>query len=258
MIISEFHFFQVKREPFFGDAMEFNNSFFSVTPEPFNAVDVNFPIAKMFPMVNIDMPVPTEHQRIVAPEFVSINDAAPSDHFDCQIQKSFGFNIFNYLYMDTAVSLEDTEYGNLIGGTASTFAFAFAPKIRLVDFNGSVHPIRGNRVLPDRPSDKLDSLESRGITQPDLLSNPARGNFQFKELDDPQPFFRADPDFIQPSAAEVMEGILAPLTPVPFLKQSIDFITVTPAAKNMPFFPAEFSQVQSGTVFTFDDELKGF
>ena len=258
MIISKFHFFQVKREPFFGDAMEFDDSFFSVTPESFNTVNINFPVAKMFPMVDVNMPVTTEHQGIIAFEFVGINDAAAPDHFDRQIQQSFGFDILDDLHMDTAVSLEDAEHRNLIGGSTAPFAFALAPKVRFIDFNGSVHPIRGNSILPDGSSNHLNSFESCGITQSDLLSNPARGDFQFKELNDPQPLFRADFNFIQPSIAEVMEGILAPLTSIPFTQQSIDFIALASAAKNMPFFPAELSHVQPGTVFTFDDELKGF
>lgn len=258
MVISEFHFFQVKREPFFGDAVKFDNSFFGVTPESLNAVDVNFAVAKMLSMVNVNMSVTTEHQGVVAFKFIRVNDTTAPDHLDCQVQESFGFNVSDYLHMDTAISLEDTEYRNLIGSPAAAFTFALAPKVRFIDFNDSIHPIGSNGILPNSSADELDSLESCRITQSNLLSNTACRNFQFKELDDPQPLFGADFNFIQPSVTEVVEGISTPLTSIPFAQQPIDFITVTPAAKNMPFFPAEFSQIQPGTVLTFDDELKGF
>ena len=65
MVIPKFHFFQVQREPFFGDAMELNEPLLSVTPEPFNAIDIDLAIAKVFAMVKIDMPVATEHKRII-------------------------------------------------------------------------------------------------------------------------------------------------------------------------------------------------
>lgn len=258
MIIPKLHFFQVKREPFLGDAMELDEPLFGVAPEALNAVDVNLPIAKMLAMVKINMPVATEHERIIAFKFVRVNNAPAPDHFDRQIEQGLGFDVLNSLYMDTTVPLEDAEYWDLITGPTSAFPLALAPKVGLVQFNCPVHPFRRYDTMPDRLPDDLDGFKRRWITQANLLSDPASRDLQFKELDDPQPFFMADLDTVYPTITEVMEGILAPLATVLFAQQPVDFITVTPAAKNMPFFPAEFTQVQPGTVFAFDDELKGF
>lgn len=258
MIISKFHFFQVKREPFFGDTMKFNNAFFGITPKALNAIDVNFAVTKMLPMVNVDMPVTTEHQSIITFEFVGVNNASAPDHFDGQIKQSLGLDVFNSLHMDTAVSLEDAEDGNLVNRPTASFAFAFASKVRFVQFNCPIHPVRGPDTMTNRLPDDLDRLEGRGITQAHLLSNPAGRDFQFKELDDPQPLLGTNFSFTDPTVTEVMEGVVTPLTSVFFTQQPVDFIAITSAAKNMPLFPAEFTQIQSGTVFTFDDELKGF
>ena len=257
MIIPKLHFFQVKREPFLGDAMELDEPFLGVAPEALNAVDVDLAIAKVFAMVKVDMPVATEHERIIALELVGVNNAPASDHFDRQVKQGLSFDVLNSLHMDTPVPLEDTEYGDLVSRPASTFSLALASEVGFVHLNRPVHPFRRFNRIPDRLPDDLDGLEGRGITQTDLLSDPAGRDLQFKELDDPQPLFRADLNAINPTVTEIVKGVLTPLTSIPFTQQPIDFIAVTPAAKNMPFFPAEFTQVQPGTIFTFDDELKG-
>ena len=243
MIIPKFHFFQIQREPFFGDAVELNKPFFSIAPEPFDTVDVDLAIAKMFTMVKIDMPVTTEHERIIAFEFVGINNAAAPDHLDRQIKQCLGFNILDHLHMDKAISLEDAEYGNLIKGPASSFTFALAPKVRFIHLNRPVHPIWRYDIMPDGQSNDLNGLKDGRITQADLLSDLAGGDIQFKELDDPQPLFRADLNLVQPSIAKVMEGVVTPLTTIPFTQQSVNFIATAPAAENVPFFPAEFTHV---------------
>lgn len=258
MIISELHFFQVKREPFLGDAMELDDALFGVTPKPFNTVDVDLAVTKMLAMIDIDVPVTAEHERIIAFELVSVNDAAAPDHFDRQIEQCLGFDVLNRLHMDQAVSLEDTEHRNLVGRSSSALPFAFAAKIGLVHFDCPVHPVWKFDVVPDRLPDDLDSLKGCRIAQPHLAGDLPGRYLQFKELDDPQPLFGADLDPIDPPVTEVMEGVLAPLTTVSFANQPVDFVAVAPAAKNMPFFPAEFTDIQPGTVFTFDDELEGF
>ena len=258
MIIPKFHFFQVKREPFLGDAMELDNAFFGITPESFNAIDIDFPVAKMLTMVNVDMPVTTEHERIIALELVRVNDTTTPDHLDRQIEQGFSSDVLNGLHMDATVSLEDAEYRNLISRPTAAFAFASAPKVGLVQFDRPVHPVRRFNAMPNSLPEDLEGLEGRRIAQSNLNGDLTGRYLQFKELDDPQPLLRTDFDTIDPTVTEVMEGILTPLATIPFAKQPIDFIAVTPAAKNMPLFPAEFTQIQPGTVFTFDDELKGF
>jgi hypothetical protein len=238
--------------------MEFDEPLLGIAPEAFNAIDVNLAIAEVFSMVKIDMSIAAEHEGIITLEFVGVNNAPTPDHLDRQIKQGLGFDILDSLHMDKPVSLEDTEHWNLVGCSASTFALTLSAKVGFVQFNRPVHPFRRRNAMPNRLPDGLDSLKGRGITQADLLSNSSGRNLQFKELDDPQPLLMADLNAIDPTVAEVMEGILTPLATVPFAQQPIDFIAVTPAAKNMPFFPAESTQVQPGTVFTFDDELKGF
>jgi hypothetical protein len=243
MIISKLHFFQVKREPFLGDAMELDEPFLGVAPEALNAIDVDLAIAEVLAMVKVDMPVATEHERIIALELVGVNNAPASDHFNRQIEQGLSFDIFNSLHMDTTVPLEDTKDRDLISRSASAFPLAFTPEVGFVQFNGPIHPFRRRDTQPNCLPDDLDGFEGRWITQTDLLSDPTSRNLQFKELDDPQPLFRADFNAIDPAVTEVMKGVLTPSAAVSFTEQPVDFIAVTPAAKNMPFFPAGFAQV---------------
>jgi hypothetical protein len=55
-----------------------------------------------------------------------------------------------------------------------------------------------------------------------------------------------------------MNGVSAAFTAEFSAFQSIDFIAVTSAAENMAIFPAEFPEEQSGPVFCFPYEFKGF
>jgi len=258
MIIPELHLFQIEREPFFRDAVELDDALLGVAPETFNAVDVDLPVAKMLSMVDIDVPVTAEHERIITLELVCVNDAAAPDHLDRQVKQRLSLDILNRLDMDAAISLEDTEDGDFIGRPASAFALTLAAKVGFVQFNGPIQPIRRSDTLPDRLSDDLNGFKGRWITQAHLGSNLAGRDLQFKELNDPQPLLRADLNVIDPTVAEVMEGVTTPLATIPFTQQPVDFIAVAPAARNMPFFPAEFAEVQSGSILTFDDELKGF
>ena len=86
-------------------------------------------------MVDFQMPISTAHQRIVASEFVGINNRAAADGFNCQIQQCSSADIFNHLDFNSAVSFQDTEYRYFVGSSTATLAFAFAAKIGFIDLN---------------------------------------------------------------------------------------------------------------------------
>jgi hypothetical protein len=83
-------------------------------------------------------------------------------------------------------------------------------------------------------------------------------DIEFKELNNPQQFLKWNSALPNPSIRKVMEGVSASFTPIFFAFQTIDFIAVTIAAENMAIFPAEFPEEQSGPVFRFPYEFKGF
>jgi hypothetical protein len=82
IIISKLQLFQIKRELFLGDAMMLDQSLLGPTPEPLQSVDGDLTGREALFMVHFQMPVSAEHQAVVTPELVSINDASPANLLD--------------------------------------------------------------------------------------------------------------------------------------------------------------------------------
>jgi hypothetical protein len=78
VIIPKLHFLQIKRKLLLEDPMELNDFLFCLAPESFKAVIVDFSLGKSLPMVDPDVPVSTEHQKIIASEFVRIHNSVSS------------------------------------------------------------------------------------------------------------------------------------------------------------------------------------
>jgi len=74
VVISPFHFFDVIEEYLFRDAMMFHQTLFSKGRESFNPIDVDLSLYELVLMVDIEMPVSVEHERIKPAPFVGIND----------------------------------------------------------------------------------------------------------------------------------------------------------------------------------------
>lgn len=66
VVVPEIQLFQIEREEFLGDAVVFDECLLGLAPESLQAVDVNISGREVFLMVHIQVPVPAEHQAIVA------------------------------------------------------------------------------------------------------------------------------------------------------------------------------------------------
>src|SRR3990170_2475760 len=114
--------------------MELNKSFFSITPEAFKTINVYFTGCKQFTMINPQMSITTKHKRIIAFKFISVNNRATSNGFNCHIKYRLGCNIFNNINPYYPISLKNTKYWNLIPCASTTFTLASATKVRLIKF----------------------------------------------------------------------------------------------------------------------------
>lgn len=56
--------------------MELDKPFLDVAPETFNVVYVNFAAGKELFMVDVEMTITAKHKRVIAPEFVGVDDSA--------------------------------------------------------------------------------------------------------------------------------------------------------------------------------------
>ena len=237
--------------------MKLGQSFLRVAPEALQAVDINLAGGKAFVVIDSQMPVATEHQRIVASEFVGVDNRATADCLNGHIQQTLGRDIPNHFDLHHPVSLEDSEHGNLPGRASPAFPLASASEIRLIQFNLTGHKQLAIHVGQDRQAQDRDGLEHSRITQSDLLSNLAARELYFKEFDDPQPALIRNSQPVDPSAREVMERITAPFAAVPLAHDPIDCSAPTPWTQNVAIFPARFFKEQSGSIFRFPEEFEG-
>lgn len=257
MIVPESHFVQVPWKVLFGDSVELGEPFLGVTPEAFQAVNINLACCKSFSMVNPQMAIPTEHQGIIAPEFIGVNDRATPDHLNGLVKQALGSDVFNHRHLHFSVSFEYTEDRNLACRSPATLTFSTTAEIGFIEFDFAGGPeiaFSGQQGVPD----KMTRPQDGRIAQTDLHGHLVRRDIEFKELYDPQQLFQRYPALPNPSIREVMKGVSASFTAEFFAFQTVDFIAVTNAAENMAFFPAEFPEEQSGPVFCFPYEFKGF
>jgi len=94
MIVPKSHFVEIPWKVFFGDHMEFGETFLGIAPEAFQTLNINFARGKSFPMVNAPMAVSAEHQGVITPEFIGVNDGTASYHFHGLSQQAFRSDVF--------------------------------------------------------------------------------------------------------------------------------------------------------------------
>lgn len=254
MIVSKSHFIQIEREVLLGDTVELCESFLGITPEAFQAVNIDFSICEPSFVVYPQMTVSTEHQCVVSSEFIRVDDRAPSNYFNGFGQKTFGRNIFNDRHGHLPFSLENSEYGDLSSGPSSSFTFSASAEVRFVHLN---LPVQESFLLGEGHPKTMTGSQNSRVAQSSLLSDPIGRDFQFKELDDPQESFKGEAELPDPSLGEVMKGNSTSFATVFFTLQTIDSIAPTTAAENMALFPAVFPEKKTGFILCFPYELKG-
>jgi hypothetical protein len=240
MVVSELHFFQIPREFSYGDSVMFDQSFFSITPETFQPVDINFAGGENFLVVDPKMPVTTKHQSIVTSELVGIDYTPSPNFFNRQIQKRLGADIGEDFYLNQTLPLQNAENRDFMTGTPSAFTFTFASKVSLVHLYFTFDQITVPLVCRYAPSDQVHRLEYRRITYSNLFGNLSGGKLQFEQFDDPEPVYGTDTQLTQPTTSPFRKRIATSLTAITTVCQSIDFIAPTPYAETTVVFPQPF------------------
>src|SRR5512137_2299729 len=133
MIVPELEFFEIQREPGFGDAMVLHQSLFGPAPEPLQAVDVDPARGEELLVVYFQVPVSTKHQAVIAAEAISIDYAASANLLDGELEQGSRRDVRNHADMDLAIALQDTEDGHFPGGASAALAFAPAAEVGLVE-----------------------------------------------------------------------------------------------------------------------------
>jgi len=208
--------------------MMFNKPFFSIAPETFKTVDVNFTGGEDFLVVDPEMAITAEHKSIITSKLVGI-DYAPSTHFfDRQVQKRLSANVWQNFYLNHSLPLQDAENRDLVTRTPSTFTFALTSQISLVHLHFTFDQIMVPLAFSHyAPSDQIRCLQHRRITYSNLFGNLPGGELQLKQFDDPKPVNGTNSQLSQPPTNPFRECIATPLTTKTTIHQSVDFIAPT-------------------------------
>ena len=185
-------------------------------PESLQTIDIDLSGREIFTVVHLQMPVSAEHEAVVAPELVRVNNTAPANLLDGETQKGFCRDIRNDIHMNDAIPLQDAKNGNLAGSPSPPVALPFAAEIGLVkfDFPSQKHiGILG--MAQDGHSDGIDGPIHGPIRHLHLPGHLVDRYFQFKELDDGQPLETTQAPMVDPAAGEVMEGVITSGTAIP-------------------------------------------
>lgn len=258
MVITKLHFFQVERESFFGHAVKFDESFFGEAPKPLESIDVDFTSSKSFPMVDFQMFIPAEHQRVVAFEFISVNDRTAFNDFNGFVEQRFGGYVLYDRNADLPMSLQNAEYRHFAGCTAATSTFPPTSEIRLVQLNLSPEKGEVFCLLKDCVSDQMRSFQGCRIADPNFLGNPTSRYLQFKELDDPEPLFGPDVQLADPTTSKVPKCITTTGATISFASQSVYSSTLASDTEPALFAPAFSSEIQTTSALALKQVFKGF
>ena len=83
-------------------------------------------------MIDLEVAVAAEHERIVAVVFISIHYAAAAYLLNRHVEKGSGANVWHDIYRYKAVTLQYPEDGDLVIGASTSLALALAAKVRLI------------------------------------------------------------------------------------------------------------------------------
>lgn len=210
MIVSKLQLLEIIREPLWGNSVVFHDAFLGVTPEALQAVDVHPATREVFPVVHAKVSVAAEHERVVAPVSVRIDDASPANLLDRESQHIVCPGGGKHFHEDSSLPLQNAENRDFAGGTPSPFPFSLPSKIRFVHFDFAAKGrVAISGLSQDGGTDRVDGFIRRIVGEAELLSDLPYGEFQFEEFDETQPLSGSKIPLVDPAAGEVMEGVAA-------------------------------------------------
>jgi len=221
--------------------MVFNQSLLGPVPESLQAVDVDLAGGEVLLVVHLQVPIPAEHEAVIAVELVGIDHTASTDLLNGEFHQRGGRDIWNDADMYLALTLQDAENRHFSGCCPATLAFAPAPEVGLIELDLAAQQGGGIlRVAQDGHPDHVDGPVGGSIGQPQLQGHLANRDLQFKELDQGEPLHTTQTAVINPPARKVMKRILTAGTSISIIGQLVKLSLLTAGAKSMSIFPAFF------------------
>mgnify|MGYP006268777323 CR=1 FL=1 len=252
-MVSELQFLEVIGKPLRGNSVMFDDSFLGVTPEALQAVDIDPASGEILSVIDPQVSITAEHERIVALETVGINDASPAYLLDGKREDRFGTNVGNHLHEDASFPLQNPEYRDFAGRATTSLPFSLSTEIGLVHlhFAADDDPFSILGVNQDRGTNRVDRFVDRIIGESQLRSDLPCGEFQFEQFDQAQPLSGGKISLVDPPSGEIVEGVAACGTATSFILQPVEFFGPATRAKPTTVFEAKSRQIFSGGRFGF-------
>src|SRR5688572_702666 len=221
MIVAELPFVEIERELRRADAMVLEQLALGVRPEPFEPIDVHLAAAEPPPVIDAQMPIATERQRVIAVPLVAVDQAAPLDPAERVIANGARAAVGHHLHPHVATALEDTEDRPLVRRAPPRVARAMATaprtaraEVALIGFDLALPEGRPRHFRrQDRAAHGRERLERRGIAHARLHGGLTGGQFELEELHEPEPRSRAHAHLAGPGAGPHSEGVATAATP---------------------------------------------
>jgi len=211
VIIPELQLLEVKGKPLRGDSVVFDDPFLGVTPESFQAVDVNPAAGEVFSVIHPQVSITAEHECVVDLVAIGVDDAPSAYLFDREREDCFGPGVGNHLHEDTSIPLQNAKYRDFAGRPTTSLSFSLPAEVGLVhfDFASDEGFFSLVGVSQDGGTDGVDRPVDRIIGDPQLLGDLPCGKFQFEEFDQSQPLSRREISPVDPPSGEIVEGVAA-------------------------------------------------
>ena len=239
--------------------MELDNTLLCITTEAFNPVDVYFAISVIFLMVNLYMPVSTEHESVIASELTDVHDTTSPHFLNGEVQKRPGCDILKNFTPDNTISFKNAKYKYFILCYSSSIAFPSTSKVAFIHLNLTTEDVgSAQRVSYYSDTYCSNGFQHGWITEPNLVCYPPCRQLKLKEFDNPKPITTGNMYFVNPSACEIVELVSILFSSIAFISNPVYIKVMTYTAETTVVFPTQFCQKPSRSIFCSDNELKVF
>ena len=241
--------------------MELDKPFLGITPKTLDAVYVNFAVGKELFMVDVDMTITAKHKRVVAPEFVGVDDSAAPHGFNSKVKKRARRNVMDGLDLNDAISLQNAENRDFSCCPSAALTLASAAEVTFVHLNPSSKKFGVAGTLGNGYNGCAyysNTFQGSRVTKSGLPCHPSGREFKLKEFYDPEPALIRDMQFVNPPSGEVMEGITAPLATEPFTGYPVDFTAFATCTKTTAVFPTQLCEEEPRRIISLYKGFKRF
>ncbi len=234
----------------------FDEPLLGIAPKAFKSIYIYSTTRKVFPVIDLQMTIPTEHQGIVDLIFIGIDDASAAHLGYCKAHNRSRLNVRQSLGPNTSIALKYPKYRHFAGCTASPLPFSSAAEVRFIKLNFSAKQLGGVvGVSHNRHPQSGHRLQSSAVSNAKLKCDLPGRHFKFEKLDQAQPIPATKCATVDPTPAQVMKGVPTAAATPPSVLETIEFFRPAKGTKSLMVFEAKSQHVFSCRRFAFNNAL---